>query len=161
MKSALSTTLARAVEWSLANTLSKGGKWAMASSLWYYPVATGCCADELLNTEGCRYDLERFGCVPQVSVEQADLLIVSGVVTRKLAPYLRELYDRMASPKHVLAVGACAASGGAFGRDLSYSTLLGVDTIMPVDIFVAGCPPRPEALMNGVLELQKKIREGR
>jgi NADH-quinone oxidoreductase subunit B len=137
--------------------------WARSNSLWYVSTGTGCCADEVLNTLGCRYDLERFGCLPQLDPRQADLLIVNGMVSKKAAPHLRELYDSMPSPKYVLAVGACAACGGPFGPgqgssdSAGYSVVAGVDKIIPVDVYVPGCPPRPEAIMNGLIALQRKI----
>ncbi len=106
---------------------------------------------------GCRYDLERFGCLPQVDPRQADLLIICGMVSYKIAPYLKELYDEMLAPKYVLAVGACANCGGPFSAESSYSVVPGVNQVIPVDVFVPGCPPRPEAIMNGLIALQEKI----
>ncbi len=106
---------------------------------------------------GCRYDLERFGCLPQVDPRQADLLIVCGMVSYKAMPYLLDFYDKMLSPKYVLAVGSCASSGGPFSPDLSYSVVPGVNAVIPVDVYVPGCPPRPEAVMNGLIALQEKI----
>ncbi len=132
--------------------------WAQASSLWYYSVSGGCCADEMLSLQGCRYDLERFGCLPQAHPEQADLLLVSTAVTERLAVIIREVYARMPEPKYVMAIGACANSGGAFDERVSYAGVKPLDKIIPVDIFVPGCPPRPEAIMNGLIRLQEKIR---
>jgi NADH-quinone oxidoreductase subunit B len=106
---------------------------------------------------GCRYDLERFGCLPQVDPRQADLLIVCGMVSQKIAPYLKQLYEEMLPPKYVLAVGACANCGGPFSGESSYSVISGVDQVLPVDVLVPGCPPRPEAIMNGLIALQEKI----
>ncbi|MFL5812045.1 MAG: NADH-quinone oxidoreductase subunit B [Bdellovibrionia bacterium] len=140
------------------STLGKALKWARSQSLWYISTGSGCCADEVLNTMGARYDMERFGCLPQVDARQADLLIISGMVSKKAAPHLRELYDSMLSPKYVLAVGSCANCGGLFGPDYSYSTLSGAHEVVPVDVYVPGCPPRPEAIMNGLIALQEKIR---
>ena len=140
------------------STVGKLLKWARAESLWYISTGSGCCADEVLNTLGCRYDLERFGCLPQVDPRQADLLVVSGIVSYKAAAQLREVYDSMLSPKYVLAVGACANCGGLFAPESSYSVIPGVERILPVDVFVPGCPPRPEAIMNGLIALQEKIR---
>lgn len=140
-----------------ASTIGKVLAWARSNSLWYVSTGGGCCADEILEALGCRYDLERFGCVPQVDPRQADLLIVNGVVTKKLAPHLKEFYDSMLDPKYVLALGSCASCGGAFGTESSYSTLAGVDRIIPVDVYVPGCPPRPESIMNGLIALQEKI----
>lgn len=136
-------------------------KWARASSLWYYSVSGGCCADEVLSTQGCRYDFERFGALPQTHPEQADLLLVSTVVTEKLVPVIREIYERMPHPKYVMAVGACANSTGAFSERVSYAKAVPLDKVIPVDVFVPGCPPRPEAIMNGVIRLQEKIERER
>lgn len=132
--------------------------WAQSSSLWYYSVTGGCCANEMLQLQGCRYDLERFGCLPQAHPEQADLLLVSTAVTERLATVIREVYARMPEPKYVMAIGACANSGGAFDEKVSYAGVKPLDKIIPVDIFVPGCPPRPEAIMNGLIRLQEKIR---
>lgn len=135
--------------------------WARSQSLWYLSTGNGCCADEVLNTVGCRYDLERFGCQPQVDPKQADLLIISGMVSYKAAPHLRAIYDAMPNPKYVLAIGSCSNCGGAFAPEISYSVVPGADRIVPVDVYVPGCPPRPEAIMNGLISLQEKIREHR
>ena len=132
-------------------------KWAQAHSLWTYSTGSGCCADELLQTWGARYDLERFGCVEQVDPRQADLLIVAGMVSYKLTAHLRALYDQMLDPKYVLAIGACASCGGPFAPHLGYAVVGGVAQVLPVDVYVPGCPPRPEAIMNGFIALQKKI----
>lgn len=136
-------------------------KWARASSLWYFSVNGGCCADEVLSTQGCRYDFERFGALPQTHPEQADLLIVSTVVTSKLAPVIKEIYERMPFPKYVMAVGACANSCGAFSETVSYAGAVPLDQIVPVDIYVPGCPPRPEAIMDGLIRLQERIEKER
>ena len=107
---------------------------------------------------GCRYDLERFGCLPQEDPRQADLLIVSGMVSYQAAIPLRAVYDSMLAPKYVLAIGSCANCGGPFAPECSYSVMPGVDRLLPVDVYVPGCPPRPEAIMNGLIALQEKIR---
>ena len=133
------------------STVGKMLQWARSRSLWYISTGSGCCADEVLDTMGSRYDLERFGCLPQVDPRQADLLIVSGMVSYKTAPHLKQLYDSMLTPKYVLAVGACANCGGAFSPRYSYSVVPGVDKVVPVDVYVPGCPPRPEAIMNGLI----------
>ncbi len=125
--------------------------WARSHSLGFYSVLGGCCADELFQTVGCRYDLERLGCFQKFDPGQADLLIVNGGITEKAAPYLKRVYDSLLQPKYVMALGACACSGGVFGAQ-------GVGRLFPVDLFVAGCPPRPEAIMNGLIMLQGKIR---
>ena len=139
------------------STVGRLLKWARSRSLWYVSTGTGCCADEVLSSLGCRYDLERFGCLPQVDARQADLLIVCGMVSYKAAPYLKNVYDAMLNPKYVLAVGACANCGGPFSPEFSYSVVPGVDQVIPVDVYVPGCPPRPEAIMNGLIALQEKI----
>src|SRR4051794_36233270 len=139
------------------STVGKVLNWARSRSLWYISTGTGCCADEVLDTMGCRYDLERFGCLPQVDPRQADLLIVCGMVSYKAAPYLKNLYNSMLTPKYVLAVGSCANCGGPFSPEFSYSVVPGVDRVIPVDVYVPGCPPRPEAIMNGLIALQEKI----
>ena len=141
----------------LAARLERVLSWSRSRSLWYYPLKSGCCADELLETAGCRYDLERFGCIPKEDPAQADLLIVTGVISKKAAPEIRQVYDAMLSPKYVLAVGACACSGGAFAGGADYAIVRGVQEILPVDVYVPGCPPRPEAIMNGLIALQEKI----
>ena len=140
------------------STLGKALNWARSNSLWYTTTGSGCCADEILNTMGSRYDIERFGAVNQPDPRQCDLLIVSGLVTYKAAPYLKSLYDSMLAPRYVLAVGSCANCGGMFAPESSYSVVPGVDKIIPVDVYVVGCPPRPESIMNGLLALQDKIR---
>ena len=139
------------------STIGQFLKWAQSRSLWYVSTGSGCCADEILNLLGSRYDIERFGCLPQVDPRQADLLIISGVVSYKAMSHLKKLYDSMLSPKYVLAVGACANCGGPFSPDFSYSAVPGVDRFIPVDVYVPGCPPRPEAIMNGLIALQEKI----
>ena len=140
------------------STLEKVSQWARAQSLWYVHVGGGCCADELIAAQSCKYDMERLGCLPQTHPEQADLLIVSTTVTEKMAEHLRQLYEAMPSPKYVMAVGSCANRGGAFSSEVSYSTYDGLNQILPVDVYVPGCPPRPEAVMNGIIELQERIR---
>jgi NADH-quinone oxidoreductase subunit B len=132
--------------------------WARASSLAYISTGSGCCADEVLNSAGCRYDLERFGCVPQVDPVHADLLIINGFISEKAEPHLRAVYDAMKNPKYVLAVGACASGGGLFAPERTYAVRKIALNVVPVDVFVPGCPPRPEAIMDGLIELQEKIR---
>jgi len=141
-----------------ASTLGKALKWAQSQSLWYITTGSGCCADEVLESMGCRYDLERFGCLPQVDPRQADLLIITGMVSYKAAQDLKKLYNSMPSPRYVLSIGACANCGGPFAPEFSYSVVPGVDRLIPVDVYVPGCPPRPEAIMNGLITLQEKIR---
>lgn len=139
------------------STVGRALSWARGKSLWYLNAQGGCCADELLSSMGARYDLERFGCVPQMDPKQADLLIISGAISYKVAPYLRALYDEMLAPKYVLSVGSCANCGGPFAPEFSYCVLPGADQLVPVDVYVPGCPPRPEAIMNGLIALQEKV----
>ncbi len=134
--------------------------WASSRSLWYSSITGGCCVDEVLASLGARYDLERFGCVPQVDPGQADLLIVAGAVTYRSAPYLKEIYESMGTPRYVIALGSCANCGGTFAPEYSYSVIPGADRVIPVDVYVPGCPPRPEAIMNGIIALQERITSG-
>ena len=129
--------------------------WSRKNSLWPMPMGLACCAIELMAMVGPRFDVARFGAEAlRFSPRQADLMIVAGTVTRKMAPALKKIFDQMPEPKWVIAMGACASSGGMFH---SYSTVQGVDEIVPVDVYISGCPPRPEALIAGILEIQKKI----
>ncbi|MBY0469891.1 NADH-quinone oxidoreductase subunit NuoB [bacterium] len=140
------------------STIDKVLSWARSSSLWYVTTGGGCCADEILAAMGPRYDLERFGCVQQIDPRQADLLIVTGLISYKAATHLRALYDQMPAPKYVMCLGSCATGGGPFAPEFSYGVVPGADRIVPVDIYVPGCPARPEAIMNGLITLQEKIR---
>jgi NADH-quinone oxidoreductase subunit B len=130
--------------------------WSKASSLWYLTYGLACCAIEMMCTAASRYDLDRFGLIFRGTPRQSDLMIVSGTVTKKMAPVLRQLYAQMADPKYVIAMGGCACEGGPFHD--SYFTVQGVDQIVPVDVYIAGCPPRPEALIDGIYRLQEKIK---
>ena len=141
----------------LTTTVDKMVQWARRSAIW--PVAFGlaCCAIEMMAMGGGRYDIARFGAeVFRGSPRQSDLMIVAGRVSRKMAPALRRVYDQMPEPKWVISMGACANFGGPFD---TYATLQGVDRIIPVDVYVSGCPPRPEALLYGLMRLQDKIRK--
>ncbi len=141
----------------LLSTLERATQWAQASSLWITTVHTGCCANEVFNAFGNRYDMERLGAQMQVDPSLADLLIIFGAVNSKAAPEIRRVYEQMSEPRYVMAVGACACGGGPY-EQLGYAVLPGVDQILPVDVYVSGCPPRPEAIMNGLITLQEKIR---
>ncbi len=130
--------------------------WVRANSIWPQPMGLACCAIELMAVGGSRFDIGRFGMeVMRFSPRQSDCMIVSGTVTYKMAGAVKRVYDQMAAPKWVIAMGACASSGGMFR---SYSTLQGVDKVIPVDVYVAGCPTRPEALLDALMRLQGKIR---
>lgn len=133
---------------------------AKASSMWYMLFGLACCAIELMATGASRYDFDRLGMIFRATPRQTDLMIVAGTLTVKMAPRVKLLYDQMPDPKYVIAMGGCTIHGGPFYHD-SYSVLKGVDKIIPVDIHVAGCPPRPEALLNGCLALQDLIRTER
>jgi NADH-quinone oxidoreductase subunit B len=142
----------------MLTTVDKAVRWAQASSIWPDTFGLACCAIEMMSIVSSRYDIARFGAeVFRSSPRQADLLIVSGRVAHKMAAPLRQIYDQMLEPKWVIAMGACASSGGMFNN---YAVLQGVDKIVAVDIHVPGCPPRPEALVEGIVRLQEKIKGG-
>ena len=131
--------------------------WGRSNSLWPLTFATSCCGIEFMAVGAARYDLARFGFeVARASPRQADMIMVAGTITHKMAPVLKRLYDQMADPKYVIAVGGCAISGGPFKK--SYHVLNGVDKILPVDVYIPGCPPRPEALLYGMIQLQRKVK---
>lgn len=131
--------------------------WARYSSLWPVTFGLACCAVEMMHTAGSRYDLDRFGIIFRPSPRQSDVMIVAGTLTNKMAPALRKVYDQMSDPKWVVSMGSCANGGGYY--HYSYSVVRGCDQVIPVDIFVPGCPPTAEALLYGLLLLQKRIRE--
>ncbi len=140
----------------VTTTLEQAVNWARSGSLWPMLFGLACCAIEMMATQASRYDLSRFGMeLMRASPRQSDLMIVAGRVSRKMAPVLRRLYDQMPEPKWVIAMGDCASCGGVFNN---YAIVQGVDEIVPVDVYVAGCPPRPEALIHGIMKLHEKIR---
>lgn len=131
-------------------------KWARTGSMWPMTFGLACCAIEMMHTGASRYDLDRFGIMFRPSPRQADVMIVAGTLTNKMAPILRKVYDQMAFPKWVISMGSCA-NGGGYYHD-AYSVVRGCDRIVPVDIYVPGCPPTPEALIYGILQLKNKIK---
>ena len=130
--------------------------WSRSNSQWYFQFGLACCAIEMMAAAGPRHDLDRFGAIPRASPRQSDVMIVAGTVTLKMAERVKRLYEQMSDPKYVISMGSCANSGGPYWQH-GYHVLKGVDLVIPVDVYVPGCPPRPEALIQGLLELQKKI----
>ncbi|AND63595.1 NADH dehydrogenase [Flavobacterium covae] len=129
---------------------------ARANSMWPLPFATSCCGIEFMATAGAHYDVARFGMERMsFSPRQADMLLVMGTISKKMAPILRQVYEQMSEPKWVIAVGACASSGGVFD---TYSVLQGIDKVIPVDVYVPGCPPRPEQILDGIMRLQEIVK---
>jgi NADH-quinone oxidoreductase subunit B len=130
--------------------------WSRLSSIWPMTFGLACCGIEMMSTGAAHYDLDRFGIIFRASPRQSDCLIVAGTVTKKIAPVVRKVYDQMPEPRYVIAMGSCACSGNIYN---SYSTVQGADHFLPVDVYIPGCPPRPEALMEGLIKLQEKIRK--
>ena len=136
--------------------MDKAVAWARKFSIFPYPFATACCAMEYMSLSMTPYDIDRFGAgLPRFSPRQADVLFVVGTISHKIAPVLRRIYDQMADPKWVVAFGVCTCTGGFYDN---YATVMGIDTILPVDVYIPGCPPRPEMVLDGLMKLQDKIQ---
>ena len=141
----------------VTTTLEAVVYWGRTGAMWPMLFGLACCAMEMISTQAANYDVSRFGMeLMRASPRQSDLMIVAGRVSRKMAPVLRRLYDQMPDPKWVIAMGDCASCSGVFNN---YALVQGVDEIVPVDVYVAGCPPRPEALIDGIMKLHDKVRE--
>ncbi len=139
-----------------ATSVDKLLTWGVNNSLWIFPMATSCCGIEFMAAAASRVDLDRMGSIPRATPRQCDVMVVAGTITVKMAPRVKKLWDQMPEPKWCVAMGSCAISGD-FYRDI-YSVVPGIDTFLPVDVYVPGCPPNPEALMHGMLRLQEKVR---
>ena len=141
----------------ITTKLDSAINWARESSMWPYIFGTACCAIEFMSVASSKYDISRFGAeVVRFAPKQADLMIVAGTISYKQAPVLKKIYDQICEPKWVISMGACACSGGFYDN---YTTLQGIDQIIPVDVYLAGCPPRPEAILDGLMEIQKMSQD--
>ena len=139
-----------------ASRIDRVVNWGRKYSFFNYPFVTACCGMEFMSVAGPRYDIDRFGAaLPRFSPRQADLLMVVGTISHRQAPILKKVYDQIAEPKWVVAFGACTCSGGPYNN---YATVQGIDTLIPVDLFIPGCPPRPEAVLDGLIKLQAKVQ---
>jgi NADH-quinone oxidoreductase subunit B len=156
----LSTTrLEDAAKWAKSSRLEQGANWGRKFSLFTYPFVTACCGMEFMSVAAPKYDLARFGAeFPRFSPRQSDLLMVVGTITEKQGPAVKRVYDQMAEPKWVIAFGVCASTGGFYQN---YSTMPGADQVVPVDVYIPGCPPRPEQVLDALIMLQNRIAEGR
>lgn len=142
----------------VTTSLDKLVNWSRASSMWPLTFGLACCAIEMMSTGAARFDLDRMGILFRASPRQADVIIIAGTVTKKMLPVIQTVYEQMPEPKYVIAMGACASSGGVFD---TYSVVQGIDEYLPVDVYIPGCPPRPEGLLYGLMKLQEKIRAER